>query len=103
MQLHLLVECKEYKNDDLIKWYEHINYGRFGEYKSFHFKTSDNKIFMFVDYQFSNYKDLIISISGKVKLDYINKTHNLKFFFILWSISILIVSLVTLIILKFII
>lgn len=93
----------EYKNNDLIKWYEHINYGRFGEYKSFHFKTSDNKIFMFVDYQFSNYKELIILISGKVRLDYINKMHNLKFFFILWFISVLIVSLVTLIILKFII
>lgn len=93
----------EYKNDDLIKWYEHINYGRFGEYKSFHFKTSDNKIFMFVDYQFSNYKDLIISISGKVKFDYINKMHNLKFLFIHWIISVLIVSLVILIVLKLII
>ena len=93
----------EYKNDDLIKWYEHINYGRFGEYKSFHFKTSDNKIFMFVDYQFSNYKELIISISGKVKFDYINKMHNLKFLFIHWIISVLIVSLVILIVLKLII
>lgn len=93
----------EYKNDDSIKWYEHINYGKFGEHKSFHFKTSDNKIFMFVDYQFSNYKELILLISGKGKYDYINKLHNLKSFFILWIISILIVYLITLIVLKFII
>lgn len=90
----------EYKNEDLVKWYEHINYGRFGEYKSFHFKTSDNRIFMFVDYQFSNYKELILLISGKAKYDYINKLHNLKLFFILWSISIIIVSLIILIVLK---
>lgn len=92
-----------YKNDDLIQWYEHINYSRFWEYKSFHIKTSDNKIFMFVDYHFSNYNEIVFFISGKVKFDYINKLHNLKSLLILWFISLLIVSLIILIVLKFII
>src|SRR5690606_13320868 len=78
----------KYNNHEIISWYEHVNIGRYGNnYKTFHFQTSDNKIFMFSGYEFRNYQELISLIISKSKYEYINKLHNLKKVFILFTIS----------------
>lgn len=91
----------KYHNHEIIKWYEHINIGSYGHhYKTFHFQTNDNKIFMFSDYEFRNYQELILLIISKSKNEYINKLHNLKKFFILFTISSTITFLIIYITLK---
>jgi hypothetical protein len=84
----------QYNNSDVLSYFQHLNSGKYRDYKTFHFKTSDGNIFMFSDYEFQNYKKLVSLISLKSKKEYIAVTHNLKQLLIIFFIS----SLLTLII-----
>lgn len=91
----------KYNNHEIISWYEHINIGKYnGEYKTFHFSTSDGKIYMFSDIEFRNYKQLFLLIISKSKCDYIDKLHNFKKVFIFFLISSAITALIIIITLK---
>ena len=68
----------EYSFKDIIGFDKHENLGRFKDYESFHFKTSDDKTYMFVDYEFRNYKLLKEAIEANCIQVKISRYHQLK-------------------------
>jgi hypothetical protein len=84
----------QYNNYDIVSCFQHLNSGKYRDYKTFHFKTSDGNIFMFSDYEFQNYKELVSLITLKSNREYINVTHNLKKLLIVFLISSLLTTII---------
>lgn len=77
----------EYKNDEILGFAQHFSYGRYKNVESFHFKTFDNKTYMFSDSEFSNYVEISSFIAQKTKQLEISKFHNLPIFLLILLVS----------------
>jgi hypothetical protein len=64
------------------------NWGRWKNYESFHFSTSDGSTYMIMQFEYRNYKKLKSVIQSHAEEDFIEKFHNLKVVAILFLISI---------------
>ena len=77
----------KFKLSELQTHKTYNNFGRFVNYETLHFQTSDMKIFMIMQYEFWNYKKVKELIIKNSTIGEISNYHNLKTVLLLLAIS----------------
>lgn len=65
-----------YDNEEIAGWREIFDVDSFGQYKTFYFKTVNEKIFMMSNREFKNYNQMVSEISIKSPEIEISRFHN---------------------------
>lgn len=83
-----------YNFQDILGYDVHMNFSRYRDYESFHIKTNDNRLYMILDYEFQNYKQIKNLIQTKSNQISINKYHELRTILLILISSVIISGLV---------
>ena len=82
-----------YSFEKIVGYSEYENFSRTGTYMTFHFKTADNKIYMFSTNEYINYSEISGRIAAKSLPIEIGKLHNLRKVLLILFASILVAGI----------
>lgn len=84
---HIFRKDYELKNSEILNFYQKIDRDKFGEYKTFYFKTNLDT-FKIASREFKNYDEIVQNIIPKTKYAEINIHFELKMFFLIFLITV---------------